>query len=287
MKKFLVAIFLAALITSAPVTARAADDPVLIASLQSQVTYLINLISKLVLQRAIFADAYIVVDTTNNNVVLEKNPAKVLSIASVTKLMNAVVAKENITAGKTITLTPESLSAFGSSPSLYPGLTVSRDDLLHAMLIQSTNDAALSLSYFIGPQDYIALMNKKAADLGMQNTTFVDPHGLDLKNQSTAADLAKLVAYIQQNHPDLWEITKDDNFWMPCETGKLCHFKNLNTFSKDPNFVGGKSGYLPEIGESMASLFSVNGKNYAIVVLRSPKRDNDISLMVNWLKKIK
>ncbi len=232
----------------------------------------------------ISAESYLVVDISNNSVVFQKNASKAYPIASVTKLMNAVVTLENVDMSQSITLTEPMLKPDGGSPALFLGLKVSANNLLKAMLIQSTNDAAESLTYFLGRAKFISLMNKKAQELGMKNTHYYDPHGLNPKNHSTVSDLAKLLAYIYKNHPEILEITKVNGFQLPSPTGELLTFKNLNAFSENPDFIGGKSGYLPEAKQSMASLFNINGKTIAVVVLKSTDRKADTLQLIDQFK---
>jgi len=163
-------------------------------------------------------------------------------------------------------------------------LSVTVKNLLKASLIQSTNDAAESLSYIVGHDKFLGLMNQKARDLGMKDTYYYDVHGLNPKNHSTATDLAKLVIYINKNHPELWTITKDNDFWLPDPTGKMLKFKNLNNFYQTPEFIGGKTGYLKEAKESFASLFELNGKTVAIVILRSVNSKADAIRIIDWVK---
>src|SRR3989344_2148367 len=105
-----------------------------------------KLIAILQSQQEINAQSYLVTDLSDNSVFLEKNNSQILPIASVTKLMTATIATENINLNKTITLQQEMLTPLGYSPSLYLGLNVSAQNLIKASLIQSTNDAAFSLT---------------------------------------------------------------------------------------------------------------------------------------------
>lgn len=232
----------------------------------------------------ISAEYYMAINITDNSVILEKNSNTPHSIASITKLMNSVVAVENIDLNKTITLDKEMLKPIGYSPSLFLGLNVSAQNLLKASLIQSTNDAAQSLTCFLKEGEFIDLMNKKAKELGMANTFYCDPHGLNPQNVSTASDLIKLLSFVYKNHPEILTITKDDNFWLPNTAGRLLKFANLNFFYNFPEFVGGKSGYLPEAKHTFASLFNINGKTYAIAVLYSKNSKADTSKIVDWIK---
>ncbi len=236
------------------------------------------------LQASVSANGYAVMDLSSHKIVAGKNTNSAFSIASVTKLMNAVVTRESVPPQSQITLNKNILKPAGYSPALYLNLTVSSENLLKASLIQSTNDAANALSYFVGKTQFVALMNKKAKDLGMSNTTYVDPHGLSLSNRSSPADIAKLVAYVQANHPDLLDITKTQGFQLPDPTGKLLTFKNQNVFTGMSEFMGGKTGYLPEAKNSIASVFQINGKPFAIIILGTSKLGADMKNIVNGLK---
>jgi len=283
-KSFLIifSILLAACFVSGPKTSLALEqtekEKLLqqIEILQQEVLLLQTLISNMQLNQEIQAQSYFAVDLSDNSSLLEKNSSQPYPMASVTKLMAAVVALENIDKSQTITLTEEMLKPLGCSPSLFLGLNVSAENLLKAGLIQSTNDAVESLAYFLGKQKFLSLINQKAKDLGMVNTIYYDVHGLNPANRSTAQDLVKLLAYIHKNHPEILAVTKDNNFWLPDSTGKLLKFKNLNNFYPLPEFIGGKTGYLIEAKQTLAAIFSIEGKPIAVVILYSPNRQADV-----------
>jgi len=274
-------------ISVAPVAAATKEEQIQV--LQEQIKKLQALLSQLQLQpgpqNQVAAGSYLAMDISSGSIISEKNSGKTYPIASITKLMNAVITKENTNLDKTIMLTRDMLRPEGHSPSLFLNLEVSAKNLLKAMLMQSTNDAAQSLSYGIGNDKFIELMNQKTSDLGMQNTHFYDVHGLNPKNHSTASDLAKLITYIYKNHPDLLAITKTDDFWLPDPTGKLLKFKNVNNFHDSKDFIGGKTGYLPEARQTMAALFNINEKPTAIIVLYSKNRQTDILKIIEGIKK--
>jgi len=252
--------------------------------LQQEIQRLQALILSLQSQQEITAASYLAVNLSHNSVVLEKNANQPYPIASVAKLISAVVAFENIDTDQTITLTEKMLEPLGYSPSLFLGLNVSAKNLLQASLIQSTNDASEALTYFLGKEKFLALMNQKAKGLGMSNTVFFDAHGLNPANRSTAADIAKLLTYIHKNHPEILSITKDNNFWLPDPTGRLLKFQNVNNFYHLPEFIGGKTGYLPEAKQTLASLFNVNKEPVAIILLYSSNRQSDTFTIINQLK---
>ncbi|HUV81019.1 MAG TPA: serine hydrolase [Patescibacteria group bacterium] len=244
-----------------------------------------SLLLNLQLKQEVSAASYIVVNLSDNSVILTKNADQIYPIASVTKLMNAVIASEQIEKDQTIQLTEKMLEPLGSSPSIFSGLKISAENLLKASLIQSTNDAAEALSYFSGKDKFLDLMNQKAKELDMENTSFSDTHGLSTANRSTASDLAKLVAYIHQEHPEIWQITKTNDFWLPDASGWLFKFQNVNNFYLLNEFIGGKTGYLPQAKQTLASIFRVNEKPLAIILLYSDNRQADVFTLLNRLKK--
>ena len=252
--------------------------------LKREVFLLQTLLLSLQSQQEITAQSYLAVNFSDNSVVLEKNPNQPYSIASITKIMNAVIALENIDTDQTITLTEKMLEPLGQSPSLFLGLSVSAENLLKASLIQSTNDASEALAYFVGKEKFVDLMNLKAKEINMTNTVFYDVHGLNPANRSTATDLAKLLMYIYNNHPEILSIARDNNFWLPDSTGRLLKFQNVNNFYPLSAFIGGKTGYLPEAKQTLASIFNVNGDRVAIILLYSNNRQTDTFTILKQLR---
>ncbi len=219
---------------------------------------------------------YLVSNIENDSVILESNANKSRPIASITKLMTAVVAREHLEKHDTITLTPQMLSTYGQTPVLFEGLEIRSEELLKASLIQSVNDAANALSHFNGKERFVSLMNTKAKELEMHNTSFSDSHGLNIENRSTARDLMKLASYVHEEHPDLLEISRNNDFWLPDRTGRDLKFKNTNNFYPISSYLGGKNGYLPQAGETSLALFEVQGKTVGITLLGSEDRKADI-----------
>jgi len=252
--------------------------------LKQEILLLQTLYSNFQLREEIDSPSYLAVNISDNSVILEKNPNQAYPIASVTKLMTAVIVIENIDLERKITLTEEMLQPFGYSPALFSGLNISAEKLLKASLIQSVNDAAESLSYFLGKKNFLALMNQKAQRLEMKNTIFFDPHGLNPDNRSSAEDLVKLLSYIYTNHPEILAITRNNNFWLPDPQGDLLKFRNLNNFYPLSAFIGGKTGYLVEAGQTLASIFNINEKPIAIVILYSQNHQADTFTIIRKIK---
>jgi D-alanyl-D-alanine carboxypeptidase len=157
-------------------------------------------------------------------ILFNKNIDQPLPIASLTKLMTAVIVLENYDLKNTWITISEKAAAQGNVPNYGNldqeiGKKFPLEKLLELMLIYSSNDAAWALAEAIGVQNFIEKMNEKAQDLGLENTHFVNPTGLDPENlyyhppnqssfnYSTAQDLLKLAQYILENHPLIFEIT--------------------------------------------------------------------------------
>jgi D-alanyl-D-alanine carboxypeptidase len=249
-------------------------------------------IQKTDFQKGLTATSYSIIDISNDSTILSKNIEKVYPIASITKLMSAVVAIENIDQEGEIVLTSKMLKPYGYSPAIHLGKTISAKNLLKAALIQSTNDAAESLTFFLNEGEFISLMNEKAKELNMKNTTFYDAHGLNYLNRASASDIANLIIYVKENHPEILEITREENFQLQGEcVGGLCTFKNLNLFHKLKEFIGGKTGYLPakadqqDAGQTFVGAFNFNEREYVIVLLNAKNRTSDIEKISTWLKR--
>lgn len=243
--------------------------------IKQEISLLQNLLLNSQLKQEITAHTYLAIKLADNSVLLEKNSSQSFPLASVTKLMSAVITLENIALNEQITLTEKMLEPLGYSPCLFLGQKISAENLLKASLIQSTNDAAESLAYFLGKERFIKLMNEKAKEINLTKTVFYDTHGLNPANRSTAQDLVKLLIYIHQNHQEILSLTKNNNFWLPDATGHLLKFQNVNNFYPFSNFIGGKTGYLPEAKQTLAAMFKVKGEKIAIVLLSSSNRQAD------------
>lgn len=254
--------------------------------LHSEINNLNSLIKSMEDKEEVSAGAYIVMDAQSKKVVLERNIDQQYPIASVTKLMNAVIALENIAPKTIIKLTEGMLRPEGKSPSLFLSSKISVENLLKASLIQSVNDSSQALSDTVGVGRFVDLMNKKAKELGMENTIYYDSHGLSEKNISTVNDLAKLADYIHQKFPQVLEMTRNNDFWLPDARGRLLKFKNLNNFYAMPHFMGGKTGYTIKSKETMVSMFNINNKPIIIAVLYSENSQTDILKLIDMAKYI-
>lgn len=141
----------------------------------------------------------ILYDNTYDKILYEKNAYDRVANASTTKILTAIVAYENGNLEKIVTISQNAASTGGSGINLRTGDKISLNDLIKGLLIRSGNDAAVAIAEEIGGsvESFCKMMNKKAIEMGLKNTHFVTPHGLDKENHySTAYDLAKMAEYL-------------------------------------------------------------------------------------------
>lgn len=152
--------------------------------------------------KAVSAQNAILLDADTKRVLYEKNCDKRALIASTTKIMTALIVCEQCNVLDRMQIPKEAVGIEGSSIYLQEGEVLTIQDLLYGLMLQSGNDAATALAIYCGGtvEGFVELMNDKAHRLGMTNTHFENPHGLDSPNHySTASDMAKLAAYAMQN----------------------------------------------------------------------------------------
>ncbi len=238
----------------------------------------INITSSVVLVR----------DLSNNINIFELNTNNSWPIASLTKLMTAVIAIEKSDLNKEVTINKDAFGfkTHGIAGGFKSGETFTVEDLIRAMLIISSNNAAVALADAIGP-DFIQLMNKKAIELKMFKTNFDDPTGLSYLNKSTVDDLVILTNYIYYNHPRIFEITlqkQEKAEILELNSGINRKLLNINQFAGRLDFIGGKTGYIKEAGENLLSLFSKQERLILIIVLGSENRFKDTEELLKLIK---
>ena len=263
--------------------------PVLVIGKEKERYQYINTNKKLLAFPEVSADAYLISDLDSGFVFAEKNSEKQLPIASLTKLMTAVVVAENIALKSSILVRAEMLEPYGFTPVLKCGKRFGVVELFYPLLIESSNDAAEVLSHFLGRIKTIEMMNEKAKAILMEKTKFVDPHGLGLENVSTARGIFQLGRYIFNARPLLLNITRSEEVRDFREIGfDVEELSNKNIFIDEPNFVGGKGGYLLKSKYTAISIFKFltsdeEIRNIVIVLLKSEDREKDIREMYKWL----
>lgn len=232
------------------------------------------------------AEAYLVADIDTGDVLLEKNATATLPIASVTKLMTALVANETIMFDKEINVATSDLLRPGASTTP-AGVRFTVGDLLYPLLMESNNAVATTLAEYYGTSGFIRWMNATAKSLGMTQTRYADPSGISPENISTPEDLYRLAVYLTNKKSFIWNISRTPVKTLAAPTGETYTFKNFNGFAQSEHFVGGKVGRTGQARETMVSVFSesVNGttRRIAIIVLRSESHTADTASLAGWV----
>lgn len=214
-------------------------------------------------------------------IIFEKNADKKLPIASLTKLMTAIISLENYDLLRDITISREADLQEPMQADLKLGDTFSTVNILYIMLIESNNKAAYAMAEQMGEKKFVALMNQKALEIGLENTFFQDATGLSEKNISTAKDLAKLAEYIIKNYPEIAEITRIKKFNMP----NLGEIENTNELLDEiPNIVGGKTGFTRMAKGCMLLIMGekLSGGYFIHIILGADDRFLEAKKLINF-----
>ncbi|AWI55206.1 D-alanyl-D-alanine endopeptidase [Aquabacterium olei] len=234
----------------------------------------------------------LVMDQDTNEVLLAKNSEAVLPIASLTKLMTALVTVEaRLSMDEQVTITVDDIDTEKNSSSrLAVGATLTRGELLHLALMASENRAAHALgrSYPGGLRAFVSAMNTKARLLGMGDTRYVEPTGLSSQNQSSAKDLASLAKAAYQ-HPLIRDLSTSREY--AARVGaRTVQFHNTNGLIRNPSWDIGlqKTGYIVEAGRCLVMQASMAGRKLILVFLDSAGRYSrlaDAERVRRWLER--
>ncbi len=230
------------------------------------------------------ASAFLVQELGSDTILTSQQEDYRWPIASVTKLMTAVVALERIGPDVPITISQAAVESEGEAGGFSAGEIFTVNDLIKAMMTVSSNDAAAAIADFMGTPRFYDLMQERAAQLGMTNTSFIDATGLSYLNQSTARDIALLVHYVYKQYPDVLGISTHKTNVITESSGATRTLKNINVFAGTLGFVGGKTGYTDESGGNLVSLFDHQGKTYLVIVFGATDRFGETSKLLLWVK---
>jgi len=239
----------------------------------------------------IVSKAAVAVDIEKGEILFEKNMEEPTPIASLTKLMTALVfLEQNPNLDDLATITPADAESSGRS-RLRIGETLTLRDLLHASLMSSNNLATKTLVRVSGlPYDeFTNRMNRKAKEIGLANTRFYEPTGLDQNNQSTALDCARLLCFALMNE-EIASITSKEVYTFTSLYKKKRRIRQISNTNKllssTLNIKGGKTGYIGASGFCLATLVeNEDGKKIATVVLGAPSsftRFKETKSIIKW-----
>lgn len=216
----------------------------------------------------------------DGDILFEHDADLLLPIASTTKLMTALVLVESCDLDEPVDILPVHCRVIGSSMYLKPGESYTVRELLTGLLLASGNDAALALADHCAGSEasFVALMNSRAAELGLRHTHFMNPHGLHEPNHySTAIDLGLLMRAVM-DQPSLADILSQENVILH---GQL--FVNHNKLlSRYKGCIGGKTGYTEAAGRCLVSCAERRGTRLICVTLSDPDDWNDHEALYDW-----
>lgn len=233
---------------------------------------------------SISAKAAVLYEPVTGEILYGKNEDKALPMASTTKIMTAIVVAEKCKTDEILTIGPESVGVEGSSAYLREGDEYTVEELLYALLLQSANDAATALAFYTagGIEEFADMMNQKAGDLGLDNTHFTNPHGLDDdEHYTTAKDLAKIGAELLKNDllKKIVSTCKKTFTYGERTRTYINHNKLLKSYD---GAIGIKTGFTKRCGRCLVSAAERDGLTLISVTLDAPSDWSDHKALLDF-----
>jgi D-alanyl-D-alanine carboxypeptidase len=237
------------------------------------------------------AKYFLVGDIETNQIIFSKGEDLSVPIASLTKLMTALIADEKIGLEKETVMSQRAVNTYGEQGNVRRGEKYTIEQLFYPLLLESSNDVAESLAEFDDRDSFLTDMNAKAKLLEMTKTSYYDPSGLSFKNVSSLNDLFKLTQYISKYRNFIFEITQNKSHRL----GKKVWYSN-SKFKNYKGYLGGKNGYISAAGKTNVALFEIefegdhgekedNKRKIAIIILNTQDIEKDTKNILNYLQK--
>lgn len=237
----------------------------------------------------ISAKAAFFVDTQTGEILFEKDPYTLYPIASLTKIMTAIITLENMSIDQVVKVSQRAADMEPDKMFLIGGEEMRVEDLLKGVFLISANDAseALAESATGRREEFINLMNSKAKQLGLNNTLFINPTGLqeDGKSQfSTAFEVAVMAHYAIDKWPYLLDISSKDHIYIERSTTHQDYdlYSGINLLTTYPGVMGFKTGYTPEAGLTLVTVARRGGHEVLGVLLGSTSRREDAKQLLDY-----
>ena len=217
------------------------------------------------------ASAAVLIEAESGDVIYEKDAHSRRGPASTTKIMTAIVAAEHSSPDEIVTVDSRAANVEGSSAYLYAGEKVTMETLMYALMLRSANDAAAAIAYHVagGIEEFAAMMNEKAAELGLCDTHFVNPHGLDDGEHYTSAYDLAMIARAALENETVRKIVGTKTYSATMEEGDATRvFVNHNRllFTYD-DIIGVKTGFTKKCGRTLVSAANRDGVTVIAVTL--------------------
>lgn len=227
---------------------------------------------------AVTAAAAMIIDQPSGLVLWQKNPDQPRSLASITKLLSALVFLDHNPGWETeIIMQPDDYLA-GGIIKVYQGEKIKVRDLFNASLVISSNTATMALARSTGlsKEEFVKAMNLKAQQLGMKQSVFLEPTGLEPANLSTAADVIKLAkAAFAEEEIKKATVQKEYNFTVPLTTRNVKLENTNKLLASYLNIAAGKTGYLDEAGYCLVSEITGGNNQEVIIVVMGSQSESD------------
>lgn len=233
------------------------------------------------------ARSALVYDLTTNKTIYEKNADKRLPMASLTKIMTAIVSLENKRSDDTYTVYKEDLVG-EDSMGLEPGEKLSLEELLYGLILNSGNDAAEVLAHNspMGREAFLQAMNDKAQALGLSNTRYSNPSGLqgDGVQYTTAYDLLVVTRYALDTFPLFRTVAEQAEHTIPQNAThkEYTLFNETNLLTTYPGVKGVKTGYTPEAGMCLVTYLDYKGHRLIAIILNSENRREEMKELLDY-----
>ena len=220
------------------------------------------------------AKSSIVMDLDSGRVLYENNADEERLIASITKIMTCIIAIEQGDLDSDVEAGEEILKMYGTSIYLELNEKMKLIDLLYGLMLRSGNDASVVIAKEVAgtEEEFVKMMNEKAKEIGMTNTTFSNPHGLDeeTKNYSTARDMAKLSRYAYKNKT-YRKIIGTEEYRVKTDNKSYLWYNRIKLLGDYKYCTGGKNGYTPSAGKTLVTTHKKGNLKITVVTLY----DND------------
>ena len=233
---------------------------------------------------SVSAESAVLTEAKSGRVLYEKNARARMPMASTTKIMTALVALEHGDPEATVSVDPRAVGVEGSSVYLKAGEKLTLRELVYCLMLASANDAAEAIAYHISGsiEGFSELMNRKASELGLTDTHFENPHGLDGESHyTTARELAALTARALEN-PDFAAIVSTNSREVDSDTGRHTLFNHNKLLRSYEGCIGVKTGYTQKSGRCLVSAAERDGMTLICVTLNAPDDWNDHTRLLDY-----
>jgi D-alanyl-D-alanine carboxypeptidase len=237
----------------------------------------------------IISQSGVAINLNNNKILYSKNPQDKIPVASLVKVMTAILAMEHSEMGDKVVISKNAAETGENTMGLIEGEEFLVKDLLYGLILNSGNDAAVAIAEHVAGDEnlFVSFMNQKAELVGSENTKFKDASGLNISGKeyySTAEDMAKIATYSLRVHPTLREIYQ--TFYKEIPYSEKHGIKILenqtNLLTTYPGVKGIKTGYTQEAGLCLISYAENEGQKVLVVVLNSTDRKGDAILLLDY-----